>query len=97
MKYKDIRMKVVKTDGTHPTIGAVQEAVKTFHDHKEQVGRKVGWRKTTKAEDKQIMVTFHKFRPPGVGIDSRTIHSNLPRPLKKKIRTSNVVMTSTKM
>ena len=45
--------------------GAVRECVNTFSDVKSKRGRKTGWRKTTKAEDKVIMEKFHKVRPPG--------------------------------
>ena len=45
----------------------------------------LGWRKTTKAQDKTIMKTFKKIRPPGHGVDSRKLHQALPRKLKKTV------------
>ena len=51
----------------------------------EDVGRKPGWRKTTKDEDGAIIKTFHKVRPPGHGVDSRVIHKALPQRLAMKI------------
>ena len=56
---------VEKTDGTVPTVGAISMAARDFKDHKEQTGRKKGWKATTKAEDKKIMQVFSKLRPPG--------------------------------
>ena len=43
------------------------------------VGRKKGTTKTTQEEDKVIMATFKKLRPPGAGVDSRLIHDALPK------------------
>ena len=59
--------------------------IKNFYEEKAKRGRKVGWRKTTKAEDKVLMDKFHQLRPPGCGIDSRELHDALPSVLKKKI------------
>ena len=90
-KHK-LTLKVVrKTSGRRPTIGAVAEAAATFGDEKGVVGRPVGSRKTTKEEDKQVLSTFKKMRPPGHGVDSRLIHSALPRTLKKKVTRKTVV------
>ena len=85
MKYKDIRKHVKKVDGKRPSIGAIAEAASTFHALKESVGRPMGWRKTTKAEDLKILATFKKERPPGYGIDSRRIHKALPKKLQQKV------------
>ena len=49
------------------------------------VGRKKGTTKTTKEEDKVIMATFKKLRPPGAGVDSRLIHDALPKKVKNKV------------
>ena len=77
VKIADIIKKkmVVKSDGRSPSAGAISEAAETYLDPKQKVGRKVGSRKTSKAEDKQILTTFTKQRPPGHGVDSRVIHS----------------------
>ena len=48
------------------------------------VGRPAGSRVTTKAEDKEILKTLKKVRPPGHGTSARRVHAKLPRGLKKK-------------
>ena len=78
MAYSEICKLVRRTDGEHPSVGGVFEAVQTFHQKKKPAGRKRGWRKTTKQEDKVVLQTFHKCRPPGYGVDSRTVHTKLP-------------------
>ena len=85
MKYKDIRKVVRKTDGRLPGISAIQEAAATFKDVKGQRGRPKGSRKTTKEEDKKILQTFHRARPPGCGIDMRSLKDKLPKKLGEKI------------
>ena len=85
MPYNDIKKVAKKSNGKPPSIGAIQNAANDFLEKKKKRGRKVGDKKTTKAEDKQIMAAFHKMRPPGYGVDSRVVHGALPRPLKKKI------------
>ena len=83
MPYNDIKKVAKKSNGKPPSIGAIQNAANDFKEKKKKRGRKVGDKKTTKAEDKQIMAAFHKMRPPGYGVDSRVVHGALPRPLKK--------------
>jgi len=61
------------------SVGAVYKAVQSFNAPKQKRGRKKGWRKTTKSEDKVIMSTFHKVRPPGHGVESRGACAR-PRP-----------------
>ena len=61
------------------------EAAAASMDDKAKRGRKKGWRKTTKAEDKIVLATFKKNRPPGCGIDSREVKSKPPRNLQAKI------------
>ena len=85
MKYKDLAKMVRKTDGTKPTIGAMCDAAKHFKFEKGQRGRPRGSKKTTKAEDKIVVNTFHAIRPPGHGVTSRTLHKSLPQKVKKKI------------
>lgn len=46
---------------------------------------------TTKEEDKQILKTFKKVRPPGAGIVARKIKSALPKKLGKKISERTVI------
>jgi hypothetical protein len=70
-KFSDIAKLVRKMDGKRPKPNSVQQIVKTFLKPREAVGRKPGWRKTTKDEDGAIIKTFHKVRPPGHGVDSR--------------------------
>ena len=91
MKFWEIATKVKKTDGTPPSIGAIKEAVYTFHEEKQKVGRKKGWRKTTKSEDKVILKVFHKVRPPGHGVSARKVCEFLPRKLKAKIGKRTVI------
>ena len=75
---------VLKTDGTVPGISAIKKAADTFHDEKSPVGRKLGWRKTTKAEDKKVLSTFHKVRAKGHGVTARRVHRALPKKVKNK-------------
>ncbi len=90
-KFKDIRLVVRKKDGKPPSIPGIQKAALAFKQEKQKKGRKLGWRKTTKEEDKKLMQTFHKLRPPGHGVDSRVVHSALPQKLKKKIGRKTVI------
>ena len=88
MKFKDIIRiyKVKKKDGTIPKIQAVASVVSKYRDFKKKRGRKLGDVKITPAENKKIMSTFHKLRPPGHGIDSNTLRRGLPSALRKKIQ-----------
>ena len=85
MPFKEILGHVLKTDGTRPSIDAVKKSVANFHAERADVGRKSGWRKTTPTEDRKIINKFKELRPPGHGIDSRTLHTALPRVIKRKI------------
>ena len=85
MPFHDIVELVFKTDGTKPSIGAMCEAAKNFKVAKDQRGRPRGSKKTTKGEDKVVMQVFHKLRPPGHGITSRTLHTALPKKVSKKV------------
>lgn len=85
LPYSKIADKVRNKDGGNPTPAAVRDCVTNFHKPKATPGRKKGWRKTTKAEDKTILKKFHKVRPPGHGVDSRKIHAALPAKLSMKI------------
>ena len=87
-----IKKKLVrKTDGTVPTAGAISEIAKNFKKEKGQDGRKKGSRNTTKAEDRTIMSTFKKIRPPGAYVDSRMLHENLPQEIQNKIGRKTVL------
>ena len=92
MAYSDIAKLVKKTDNTHPTAIAVMQAVKNFNSKKCAVGRPAGARATTKAEDRVIMQTFKKVRPPGHGVDKGKIHRALPKKLKQKIGPRTVAL-----
>ena len=78
-KWQDmISSKVVtKLDGTAPTPAAISKAASEFGSEKKKRGRKLGQNKTTKAEDRAILKTFHKLRPPGKGCPSS--HALLPQ------------------
>ena len=65
--------------------------VAAAEEEKAQRGRKIGWRCTSKAEDKKIITKFHKLRPPGHGIDSNVLHRALPKKLKKKLCRRTVI------
>ena len=54
-------------------------------------GRPVGRTATTKQEDKKLLATFHKVRPPGHGVDSRVVHKHLPKKLQAKIGRRTVI------
>ena len=85
LKYSSIRLLVRKTDGRLPTIQSIAEAAATYKDVKSQRGRPKGARKTTKLEDKKIMKTFFRLRPPGAGIEMRELHDKLPKKIAEKV------------
>jgi len=91
MKYDDIRKLVRKTDGRKPTIQAIQLAATSYRDEKGQRGRPLGWRCTSKAEDKKILATMHKMRPPGHYVDSRIVKDSLPKQLQKKVSRKTIL------
>ena len=50
-----VKQKLVKkVDGSVPTQGAISEAAMQFKAEKDTRGRKTGWRKTSKEEDKTM-------------------------------------------
>ena len=75
------------TDGsTHPSLEGVALCVWSWKRERQQRGRKLGWRKTTPAEDRSIYASFKKARLPlGSGVTSRDVQTGLPRPLRHKI------------
>ena len=89
--FKDLIKLVKKTDGSRPTIGAVSDAAATFKNEVGAIGRPLGAKKTTKAEDRKLMQTFKKLRPPGAGVDARTVHAALPKKIKGKISARTVI------
>ena len=66
-------------------------AAAAYKKEKGDVGRPVGSLKTTKEENKVLMKTFYKLRPPGHYVDSRIVHSALPRKLRQKIVRRTVI------
>ena len=76
---------VCKDRRSHPTKQGVWKAVRDYNKKKKAVGRPKGWKKTTAKENKVIMTTFHKKRPPGHGVDAREVHEALPKKIRKKI------------
>ena len=91
LKYKDIRKRVRKTDGTIPSLASIAEAAEMYKVPKGQRGRPQGSRATTKGEDKVILQRFHKVRPPGHGVNSRKVLSALPAKIRKKIGRRTVI------
>ena len=96
MKLADIQKLISKKDAkrgkaSRPTVQAISLAAKNFKAVKQQRGRKVGWRKTSKQEDKKILRTFHVLRPPGHGIDSRSVRNALPKKLQKKVCRKTII------
>ena len=80
---------VWKKDGSRPSAEGVRKAhlnhKRPASERVETRGRKKGWRKTTKTEDKAILAAFHKVRPPGHGVESREVADSLDPRLKAKI------------
>ena len=91
LTFNDIAGLLRNKDGEPVGEGGVRACVKSFHKPKATRGRKVGWRKTTKSEDRQVIKTFLKVRPPGHGVDSRKIHAAMPMKLQKKIFRTTVI------
>ena len=60
MKYADIRKVVKKTDGKRPSVQAIAQAEAAYPVEKKLRGRKTGWRKTSRDEDKIILKPFIK-------------------------------------
>ena len=83
--FEKITYMVVKQDGERPSVGGVFKAVKEFRKARKVRGRRIGWRKTTKHDDKVIKATFHKLRPPSCGVDSEELHRALPLSIRSKV------------
>ena len=82
---KTIKQLVKKKNGQRPSLQAISLAAKTFQEKKKKRGRKLGQKKTTTAEDAEIMTKFRKLRPPGHYVDAHLIHRSLPKKIKKQI------------
>jgi len=93
-KLEDIQKIVRKTNGHKPKLSAISLAASTFKDKKGVRGRPLGARDTSKAEDKKLMRTFHRMRPPGYGVNSRIVHTALPRNIQAKIGRRTVIRSS---
>ena len=85
LSFPKIAQIVRKQDGTCPTAEGVRLGVRDFHREKFQRGRKQGWRKTSAADDKVLMKTFHKVRPAGAGVVARDVDDALPARLQGKL------------
>ena len=67
-------------------IGRVKMAVRRFHLKRRARGRKVGWRKTTPAEDATILACFKRARQPlGCLVEAHDVWKALPVPLRNKV------------
>ena len=75
----------------HPSVAAVFKCVKQWARERKKRGRQTGWRKTTKAEDKQIHTCFQVVRKPlGKRIYARHVKVGLPPALKAKVSVRTV-------
>jgi hypothetical protein len=83
--YRLLKTIVKMQNRKPPTVSAMSQAAASFLKEKQVRGRKKGWRKTSKAEDRKILAVFKENRPPGCGIDSRNLHDSLPKKLRAKI------------
>ena len=87
VKFKLVR----KKNGKTPSVGAISEAAKSYQQGKAKPGRKLGWRKTSKADDKVILKTFRRVRPPGHGVTARKVHKALPKKVRKLVCKRTVI------
>ena len=80
MPYKDIP-EYIQQPSLEPK--RIEKIVERFNDELKTRGRKEGWRKTTTAEDKQMLQTFHKVRQP---LGSLTESTDVWKALKPQLR-----------
>ena len=67
-------------------ISRVKMAVRRFHLKRQTRGRKVGWRKTTPADDAAILACFKKVRQPlGSLVEAHDVWQALPVSLRNKV------------
>ena len=87
LKWTAIAQLVWNTDGrTHPTPCSVRKCVLAWRRERGQRGRKKGWRKTTRDEDKRILASFQKARLPlGSEVTARDVAGLLPTALRTKV------------
>ena len=87
LKWTAIAKMVWNADGrTHPTPDAVRKCVLGWRSVRKARGRKKGWRKTTQAEGKQIIASFHRARRPlGSKVTSRDVAVGLSPQLRAKV------------
>ena len=72
-------------------VGTIKTVVKRFHLPRQARGRKPGWRKTTPAEDANILACFQKVRRPlGSLVESRDVWKALPATLRDKVTARTV-------
>ena len=72
-------------------IGRIKMAVKRFGKKKKKRGRKVGWRKTTPKEDKEILAVFKRIRQPlGILVEASDVWKALSPRLRDKFTTRTV-------
>ena len=97
LSYRDICPLVYLTEKDafgepkHPSVAAVFKCVKQWARERKKRGRQAGWRKTTKAEDKQIHTCFQEVRKPlGKRVYARHVKAGLPPALKAKISVRTV-------
>ena len=83
--FIDIPDYVTKTDGTKPSVRAVKDAIYLHNKSRKKVGRKEGWQKTSPSENRTILTKFKAIRPDGCGVDSRDLHTSLPKRLAMKV------------
>ena len=75
----------------HPSVAAVFKCVKQWARERKKRGRQAGWRKTTKAEDKQIHTCSLEIRKPlGKRVYARHVKVGLPPALKAKVSVRTV-------
>ena len=78
-------------EDVHPSPQAVCQAVQQWGKERATRGRKKGWRKTSRAEDKSILHTFKEVRKPlGKKVKANMVRSKLPVPLRKKVSVRTV-------
>ena len=91
VRMKQIPDEVEKAGFPRPTRWQVKWQAANFGNQPSRRGRKPGWRKTTAAEDKKVLATFHKVRQPlGSAVDARDVFNALPDALRQKISVRTV-------
>ena len=86
--YKEIA-KLIQQPQT--PVGTIRAVVQRFHQARQVRGRKQGWRKTTPAEDAQVLACFRKIRRPlGSLVESHDVWKALPAALREKITARTV-------